>query len=73
VRLLLIVLVVAGVIAVLALRVAATGRTSRRDPGQQPQVIDPDPSPAGSDRPATRPDGESIPGSEEDRHRHGKP
>lgn len=72
-RLLLILLVVVGVVVVLAVRAAGAGRKPRHDPEDQPAVVDPDQSPAGSDRPATRADGRPIPGSEEDRHRHGKP
>lgn len=72
-RLLLIVLIVLGVLVVLAVRAASARRRADRSPQDQPQVVGPDPSPAGADGPAERPGGTPIPGSEEDRHRHGKP
>jgi hypothetical protein len=69
----LVILIVVGVVVVLALRASAVGR-SRRSPAEQPTVVRPDPHAAGADRPATRPGSdEPIPGSAEDRHRHGKP
>ena len=71
-RLLLILVIVLGVLTVLALRAAAAGRDPRRRADEQRQTVNPDPSPAGKDRPATRADGRPIPGSEEDRHRHGQ-
>lgn len=72
-RLLLILLIVIGVLVVLAVRAAARGRRTDASANEQRTIVQPDPSPAGSDRPATRADGRPIPGSEEDRHRHGKP
>ena len=68
---LLVILIVIGVVAVLGMR--STAVRSRRSPSGQPTIVQPDPSPAGRDQPATRADGQPIPGSEEDRHRHGKP
>jgi hypothetical protein len=68
----LVILIVVGVIAVLIIRAAAVGRT-RPTPDEQDPVVRPDAHAADPDRPATRPGGEPIPGSEEDRHRHGKP
>jgi hypothetical protein len=72
VRLLLIVLIVIGVVLVVAVRLASARRASGRTPTDQPQVIEPDASPAGADRPASRADGRPLPGSEEDRRRHGQ-
>ena len=65
---LLVVLIVIGAIVVLAMRSAAV--RSRRAPAEQPTVVQPDAAAGGQ---ATRADGRPIPGSEEDRHRHGKP
>jgi hypothetical protein len=73
VRLLLILLIVLGVLAVLAVRAKAAGRNPSRRASEQHQTVQPDDSPAGTDRPATRDDGRPIPGSADDRHQHGKP
>lgn len=69
---LLVILIVVGVIAVVVMRIVSAGR-SPKTPDEQATTVRPDPSPAGADGPATRPDGEPIPGSQEDRRRHGKP
>ncbi len=65
-RILLLVLAVAGVIAVLALRAWWTGRTTHRSPQVMQAEAEPTPPPV--------PDEDHAPpGSRPDRERHGKP
>ncbi len=65
---------VVALIVVLVVRSSAPGR-SAPDPDDQPEVTDPThhdlPEP-GEHRSAHRPDGSPVPGSEEDRNRHGQ-
>jgi len=61
---------------VIAMMIARSRRPRPTDPHRQPPVESaahgdlPEP---GSDESARRPDGSPMPGSKEDRHRHGKP
>ena len=77
-RLLLPLLIVVGVVVFVAMRASAAASTEKRQPPvDQPRPVDAEheitPPAPGEDLSPTRPSGEPVPGSQEDRERHGKP